>query len=149
MIWVSLLFGVGSSAAYSGSHIFRGSAVRLWNEPLLGATIGSGAALLVLLLASRNKLHEYKQEVLGNRRGAWLFAAIGVLQFLAQTLVIGSMKYIPVSVAALVSMCTPLVVVPVSYFVLRNEERLNGVMLVGILITLCGTLTSLVFAGRS
>jgi len=149
VIWVSLLFGVGSSAAYSGSHIFRGSAVRLWNEPLLGATIGSGAALLVLLLASRNKLHEYKQEVLGNRRGAWLFAAIGVLQFLAQTLVIGSMKYIPVSVAALVSMCTPLVVVPVSYFVLRNEERLNGVMLVGILITLCGTLTSLVFAGRS
>ena len=148
LVWASLLVGVGSSAAYSGSHIFRGSAVRIWNEPLLGATIGAGAALLALLLASRNKWPEYKREVLANRKGAWQFAGIGVLQFLAQTLVIASMKYIPVSVAALVSMCTPLVVVPISYFVLRNEERLNGVMLLGILITLCGTLTSLVFAGR-
>ena len=148
LVWASLLVGVGSSAAYSGSHIFRGSAVRIWNEPLLGATIGAGAALVALLLASRNKWPEYKQEVLANRKGAWQFAGIGVLQFLAQTLVIASMKYIPVSVAALVSMCTPLVVVPISYFILRNEERLNGVMFIGILITLCGTLTSLVFAGR-
>ncbi len=148
VIWVSLLFGIGSSVAYSGSHIFRGSAVRVWNEPLLGTTIGACAALLALLVASRHKLPAYRQEVLGNRRGAWLFAGIGVLQFLAQALVIASMKYIPVSVAALVSMCTPLVVVPISYFILRNEERLNGVMLMGILITLCGTLTSLVFAGR-
>ena len=77
-----------------------------------------------------------------------MFAGIGVLQFLAQALVIASMKYIPVSVAALVSMCTPLVVVPISYFVLRNEERLNAVMLAGICITLCGTAISLVFAGR-
>ncbi len=148
VVWGSLLLGVGSSAAYSGSHIFRGFAVRIWNEPLLGATIGAGAALLVLLLASRSKWPDYTREILGNRKGAWLFAGIGVLQFLAQTLVIASMKYIPVSVAALVYMCTPLVVIPISYFVLRNEERLNGVILIGILITLCGTLTSLVFAGR-
>lgn len=148
MVWASLVVGVGSSVAYSGSHIFRGSAVRIWNEPLLGATIGAGAALLALLWASRTKWPEYKREILANRKGAWQFAGIGVLQFLAQTLVIASMKYIPVSVAALVSMCTPLVVVPISYFILRNEERLNGVMFIGILITLCGTLTSLVFAGR-
>lgn len=148
LVWGSLLLGVGSSAAYSGSHIFRGSAVRIWNEPLLGATIGAGAALVVLLVTSRNRLPEHTREVLGNRNGAWMFVGIGVLQFLAQTLVIASMRYIPVSVAALVYMCTPLVVMPLSYFVLRNEERLNGLILVGILITLCGTFTSLFFAGR-
>ncbi len=147
-VWGSVLVGVGSSAAYSGSHIFRGSAVRIWNEPLLGATIGAGAALLALLLASRHQLPAYRREILGNRKGAWLFAGIGVLQFLAQSLVIASMKYIPVSVAALVSMCTPLVVVPISYFLMRNEERLNAIMLVGILITMSGTALSLVFAGR-
>jgi drug/metabolite transporter (DMT)-like permease len=57
------------------------------------------------------------------------------------------MKYIPVSVAALISMCTPLVVMPISYFVMRNQEKLNGVMVLGILITLSGTAISLVFAG--
>lgn len=147
-VWASLVVGVGSSAAYSGSHIFRGTAVRVWNEPLLGTAIGAGAALIALLVASRHKLDDYRQEVLAHPKGAWLFAGIGVLQFLAQALVIASMKYIPVSVAALVSMCTPLVVVPISYFVLRNEERLNAVMLAGICITLCGTAISLVFAGR-
>jgi drug/metabolite transporter (DMT)-like permease len=148
MVWGTLLFGIASSAAYSGSHIFRGSAVRIWNEPVLGTTIGAAAGLLALLLASRKKLPDYRREILANRQGAALFAGIGVLQFLAQSLVIASMKYIPVSVAALISMCTPLVVMPISYFVMRNQEKLNGVMVLGILITLSGTAMSLIFAGK-
>lgn len=147
-VWATLLFGVASSAAYSGSHIFRGSAVRTWNEPLLGTTIGAVAGLLILLVVSGTSLPGYWRDIVANRRGAALFAGIGVLQFLAQSLVIASMKYIPVSVAALVSMCTPLVVMPVSYFVLRNQEKLNRVMVIGILITLGGTAMSLIYAGR-
>jgi drug/metabolite transporter (DMT)-like permease len=147
MVWGSLAFGIASSVAYSGSHIFRGSAVRVWNEPLLGATIGAAAGFLVLLLASRTKLEGYRLEILANPRGAALFAGIGALQFFAQSLVIASMKYIPVSVAALIYMCTPLVVMPLSYFVLRNHEKLNWVMVLGILITLCGAAISLLIAG--
>ena len=147
MVWGSLAFGIASAAAYSGSHIFRGSAVRVWNEPLLGATIGATAGFLVLLLASRTKLKGYRLEILANPRGAALFAGIGALQFFAQSLVIASMKYIPVSVAALIYMCTPLAVMPLSYFVLRNHEKLNWVMVLGILITLCGAAISLLFAG--
>jgi drug/metabolite transporter (DMT)-like permease len=148
MLSGSLIFGIASSAAYSGSHLFRGSAVRVWNEPLLGATIGAAAGLLVLLLASRNKLKGYRLEILANPRGAALFTGIGVLQFIAQSLVIASMKYIPVSVAALISMCTPLIVMPLSYFLLRNHEKLNWVMALGIFITLCGAAMSLLFAGQ-
>jgi drug/metabolite transporter (DMT)-like permease len=148
LVWGALLLGIASSAAYSSSHIFRGSAVRIWNEPVLGTTIGAAAGLLALLLANRKKLPDYRREILANRQGAVLFAGIGVLQFLAQSLVIASMKYIPVSVAALISMCTPLVVMPISYFVMRNQEKLNGVMVLGILITLSGTAISLVFAGE-
>ena len=144
----SLIFGIASSAAYSGSHLFRGSAVRVWNEPLLGATIGAAAGLLLLLLASRTKLKGYRLEILANPRGAALFVGIGVLQFIAQSLVIASMKYIPVSVAALISMCTPLIVMPLSYFLLRNHEKLNWVMALGIFITLCGAAMSLLFAGQ-
>jgi drug/metabolite transporter (DMT)-like permease len=148
MLSGSLIFGIASSAAYSGSHLFRGSAVRVWNEPLLGATIGAAAGLLVLLLASRTKLKAYRLEILANPRGAALFTGIGVLQFIAQSLVIASMKYIPVSVAALISMCTPLIVMPLSYFLLRNHEKLNWVMALGIFITLCGAAMSLLFAGQ-
>jgi len=148
MLSGSLIFGIASSAAYSGSHLFRGSAVRVWNEPLLGATIGAAAGLLVLLLASRTKLKAYRLEILANPRGAALFTGIGVLQFIAQSLVIASMKYIPVSVAALISMCTPLIVMPLSYFLLRNHEKLNWVMTLGIFITLCGAAISLLFAGQ-
>ena len=148
MLSGSLIFGIASSAAYSGSHLFRGSAVRVWNEPLLGATIGAAAGLLVLLLASRTKLKGYRLEILANPRGAALFTGIGVLQFIAQSLVIASMKYIPVSVAALISMCTPLIVMPLSYFLLRNHEKLNWVMTLGIFITLCGAAISLLFAGQ-
>jgi drug/metabolite transporter (DMT)-like permease len=148
MLSGSLIFGIASSAAYSGSHLFRGSAVRVWNEPLLGATIGAAAGLLVLLLASRTKLKGYRLEILANPRGAALFTGIGVLQFIAQSLVIASMKYIPVSVAALISMCTPLIVMPLSYFLLRNHEKLNWVMALGIFITLCGAAMSLLFAGQ-
>lgn len=148
MLWGTLLFGVASAAAYSGSHIARGFAVRIWNEPLLGTSIGAAAGLLALLVASRNKLPVYRREILANRKGAALFAGIGVLQFIAQSLVIASMRYIPVSVAALISMCTPLVVMPVSYFLLRNQERLNRVMVLGILITLSGAAMSLLYAGK-
>ena len=48
------------------------------------------------------------------------------------------MKYIPASMAALISMCTPLVVLPVSYFALGNDERLSWVTVLGISITLTG-----------
>lgn len=58
------------------------------------------------------------------------------MQIAAQAMVIASMKYIPVSVAALISMCTPLVVMPLSLFALGNRERLSGVTVLGICITL-------------
>lgn len=144
----TLLFGLASSAAYSGSHIFRASAVREWNEPLLGATIGAVAGLLVLLLSSRTKLAEYRREIQANPAGARLFLGIGVLQFLAQSLVIASMKYLPASVAALISMCTPLVVMPISFFILKNQEKLNPVMVFGICITLAGAALSILAAAR-
>lgn len=123
-ISATLLIGVGSAAAYSLSHVFRASGVRQWNEALLGALIGAVAGLLVLVRA--------------NPKTARVYLGVGGFQFLAQALVIASMKYIPASMAALISMCTPLVVLPVSYFALRNDERLSWVTVLGIAITLAG-----------
>lgn len=134
----TLLIGVGSAAAYSLSHVFRASGVRQWNEALLGALIGAAAGLLVLVLASHRRVPEYVRQVRTNPKAARVYLAVGSLQFLAQALVIASMKYIPASMAALISMCTPLVVLPVSYFALRNDEHVSGVTVLGIAITLAG-----------
>lgn len=133
-----LLFGLASAAAYSASHVFRATAVREWNEPLLGATVGAAAGLLTLLLASRNRLSDYAREIRAHPGGARVYLGVGVMQFIAQALVIASMRYIPASVAALISMCTPLVVMPISVFVLRREQNLGWATVFGICITLAG-----------
>jgi drug/metabolite transporter (DMT)-like permease len=137
-IFSTVLFGLGSAGAYSLSHIFRASAVRAWNEPLIGTTIGAAAGLLTLALASRNRLADYVREIRANPAPARVYFGVGVLQFAAQALVIASMRYIPASVAALISMCTPLAVMPISYFVLRKREKLSWATVLGICITLAG-----------
>lgn len=137
-ISATLLIGVGSAAAYSLSHVFRASGVRQWNEALLGALIGAVAGLLVLALANHRLMPEYVRQVRANPKASRVYLGVGGFHFLAQALVIASMKYIPASMAALISMCTPLVVLPVSYFALRNDERLSWVTVLGIAITLAG-----------
>ena len=134
----TLLIGVGSAAAYSLSHVFRASGVRQWNEALMGALIGAMAGLLVLALANHGQMPEYVRQARSNPKAARIFLGVGCCHFLAQALVIASMKYIPASMAALISMCTPLVVLPVSYFALGNHERLSWVTVLGISITLTG-----------
>lgn len=143
----ALLVGLGSAAAYSGSHVFRAAGVRDWNEPLLGTLIGALAGLAALLLASRRQLAVYLREVRAQPGGAGVYFAVGGLQFVAQALVIASMKFIPASMAALISMSTPLVVMPVSYFVLRKQENLTWATVSGICITL-GGIALLVLYGR-
>jgi len=137
-ILATLLLGLGSAVAYSLSHVFRASGVREWNEPLMGTLIGVASGLLVLGIAGRRRLPEYVREARACPRAARVFFGVGCLQFVAQALVIASMKYIPAGMAALIAMCTPLVIMPVSYFFLRNHERLNGVTVLGIVFTLAG-----------
>jgi len=73
-----------------------------------------------------------------NPKTSSIFLGVGCFHFLAQALVIESMRYIWASMAALISMCTPLVVLPISYFALGNDERLSWVTVLGIAITLTG-----------
>lgn len=147
-VFTSLLVGLASAAAYAGSHVTRASAVREWNEPLLGAAAGVVAGLAALIVASRKQLPGYFREIRARRVGAALYFGVGILQFLAQGLVIASMKYIPAAVASLISMSTPLVVLPLSYFVLRKQENLTPAVVLGIAITLSG-IALVVLYGRA
>ena len=44
---------------------------------------------------------------------------------------IASMRHIPVAVATVITLCTPLVVIPASYWLMKNQERIGAATLIG------------------
>jgi drug/metabolite transporter (DMT)-like permease len=134
----ALVLGIGSSIAYSLGNIFRGAAIRNWDEALLGALTGASAGLLLHAGFSRDKKQLPGRLRQADRRGVLLFAISGVLTISAQSCLILSLKYIPVSVAALITLCTPLLVFPMSYLLFRNSEKITPLTLLGGALTLAG-----------
>lgn len=134
----ALVLGIGSSIAYSLGNIFRGAAIRNWDEALLGALLGASAGLVLHAGFSRDKKQLASRLRQADRRGVLLFAISGVLTILAQTCLILSLKYIPVSVAALITLCTPLLVFPMSYLLFKNSEKITPLTLLGGVLTLGG-----------
>lgn len=62
----------------------------------------------------------------------------GVLTITAQILTIASMSYIPVSISALITLCSPVLVFLLCYIVLRNQERITLRLVLGSVLTLAG-----------
>ena len=138
MMRSALVLGLGSSIAYSAGTIFRGAGIRNWDEALLGALIGASSGLVLHALFSRDKKQILGKLRRGDRRGMALFALSGVLTISAQACLIVSLKYIPVSVAALITLCTPVLVFPLSYLVFKNSEKISPLTLLGGVFTLAG-----------
>ena len=134
----ALVLGIGSSIAYSLGNIFRGAAIRGWDEALLGALIGASAGLLLHAAFSPDKKQLISRLRSADRQGVMMFAFSGVLTISAQTCLIVSLKYIPVSVAALITLCTPVLVFPMSYLLFKNSEKVTLATVLGGLLTLVG-----------
>lgn len=132
------LLGVGSSMAYAIGNVLRGSAVRGWNEPVLGALVGALSGLALHLLFSTGKREIMQRLRTADRGGLALFALIGVSTISAQICVIGAMRYIPLSVATLVTLCTPILVFPLSHLLFKNQDKITAVTLAGSGLTLLG-----------
>jgi len=130
------LIGFASSAAYAAGNVFRGAGIRRWDEAIAGALIGAVAAFTLQLAfgagtgAIVRKIRSY------DRKGVLLFAAGGVLTISAQVCTITAMGYAPVAVVALITLCTPLIVFPFSYFLFGNAERISPWTLLGGAVTL-------------
>lgn len=134
----ALLLGLGSSLAYAISNVLRGIAVRGWNEPVAGALAGAvaGLALHLAFSAGKNQLLVRLKEA--SRSGILLYALMGVCTIAAQMCLIGSMRYIPVSVAALMTLCTPVLVFPLSYWLFKGQDTITATTLAGAAVTLLG-----------
>lgn len=143
----ALAIGIGSSCAYAISQVLRGAAVRQWDEPVIGATLGALAGVTVLLLVSGRRTGVAAANIRRQPISALLFCAAGSLQFMGQVLMIISMKTIPVSVAALIACCTPLVVLPMSMLLLKNAEQVKAATVMGVFATVVGVGIVIVVGG--
>lgn len=133
-----LLLGLGSSLAYAIGNVLRGSAVRIWNEPILGALVGAVCGLALHLTFSSGKRQLFARLRVESRSGICLYALIGVCTISAQICAIGSMRYIPLSVATLVTLCTPLLIFPLSHWLFRQQQDITATVLLGSGLTLLG-----------
>ena len=133
-----LATGLASSLAYAIGNVLRGAAIRLWHEPVLGALLGSVSGLAIHLVFSNGKVGLLHRLRSADRQGALIFTVLGVTTITAQMCTIAAMRYIPVALAALVTLCTPLLVFPLSYWLLKNSEKMTGRTLLGCALAFAG-----------
>ena len=132
------LLGLFSSGAYAVGNLLRGAAVRSWPEPIAGALIGALTGLALHYVFSADKASLITRLRAAEPQGLWLFALVGTANISGQITTIASMQYIPLAVAALVGLCTPLLVFPISYLLFKNQERVTLTVLAGGAFTLLG-----------
>ncbi|WCK52330.1 DMT family transporter [Aneurinibacillus sp. Ricciae_BoGa-3] len=126
-----------SATSYAVGNIVRGLAIKGWNEPVLGALLGASLGGSLYFLTNIQKLKSFSFRK-SNKVGLVLFLISGILTISAQILVIASMRTIPVSIANLISMSQPLLVLPISYFFLKNQEGITRYTIVGSALVLVG-----------
>jgi drug/metabolite transporter (DMT)-like permease len=133
-----LALGLASSGAYGFGNVLRGAAIRRFDEPVLGALLGAGAAMLLHLAITRGDPAARAALRRAPRSGVIMFAVSGSLTITAQMCTIMAMRHVPVALVALITLCTPVVVFPASYFLLRNQERITGRTVAGGTLALLG-----------
>ena len=142
-----VLIGLGSSTAYAISHVLRAGAIASWNEPVAGVALGACTGTLALVLVHRRQRLPLRQRIVAQPRAALAYAGVGCMQILAQVCMVAALAHIPASIAALIALCSPLVVMPASLLLFRNREGIGLFVVLGMLITMGGVALTMVQAG--
>jgi len=131
-----IALGAGSSFGYAIGNVLRGIGVHRWPEPVLGGLLGALAGVVLHVATSRQTRTLLPALRAADRTGIALYAACGVLTIAAQTLTIMAMAHAPTAVVALITLCTPVLVFPLSYLLLGNEEGISARTVAGAAVTL-------------
>lgn len=130
--------GLLGAAAYGLGNVARGAGVRDWEEPIVGGVIGAVAGLLAYALV-KTDLRKLGTALRGaDRVGRRLWLVSGFLSIAAQTCLIAATLYIPVAIAVVISVATPVVLLPVSVLFLRRTEAVGLSTAFGALLVLSG-----------
>lgn len=133
-----VLVALASGLAYATANVFRSAAVNSWNEPVIGSLLGAIAGI-ACFLAFHVDAREVPARLRGTeRRGLWLFVASGTLTILAQTATIAALRYLPVAITSVFAVSLPILVIPLSFALLRNREGITAQTVGGVVITWVG-----------
>ncbi len=133
-----MLAGVLTVAGFGFGNVVRGLAMRSWSEALLGTVIASVAALACQVIVTRNWDRIAAQLRGADGRALALYTACGVFTSLGSIFISRSMEHLEIALAVLIVHTTPIVIFPVSVFILRNREELTGRTVFGAALVLAG-----------
>ena len=133
-----MLAGLFTVAGFGIGNVMRGLAMRGWEEAVLGTVIASVAALACQVVATRDWAKVAAQLRGAERIAVWLYVGCGVTTSLGAIFVALAMKHMEIALAVLIVHTTPLVIFPVSVFILKNREALTPRTLLGGLMVLSG-----------
>jgi drug/metabolite transporter (DMT)-like permease len=136
--------GIAGSLAYAVGNVLRGAGVHAWHEPILGTLLGASAGVALHILFSSGVKESIRGIRDAHRMGLFLFAMTGVTGILAQVCTIASLRYVPVSVTALITLSMPALVFPASYFLLKNQEKITMRTVLGCILTFAGIVVIIV-----
>jgi drug/metabolite transporter (DMT)-like permease len=138
MLRKGFLAGLLTVAGFGFGNVVRGLAMREWSEAALGTVIASLAALACQFAFTRNWARVGAQLRAADRGAILLYTGCGVFTSLGSIFISLSMTRIEIALAVLVVHTTPLVIFPVSVWILKNREELTPRTVLGALIVLAG-----------
>jgi len=133
-----MLAGLMTVAGFGFGNVVRGLAMRDWNEAVLGTVLASTTALVCQLVATRDWTTVAEQFRAADRAAIWLYVGCGVTTSLGAIFIALAMNHMEIALAVLVVHTTPLVIFPVSVFILKNREELTPRTVLGALMVLAG-----------
>jgi drug/metabolite transporter (DMT)-like permease len=133
-----MLVGLLTVAGFGFGSVLRGLAMRGWDEALLGTLLASAAALACQVAVTRDWGKIAAQLRAADRNSLWLYAGCGVTTSLGAIFMSLAMMHMEIALSVLVVHTTPLVIFPVSVFILKNREELTPRTVLGALMVLSG-----------
>ncbi len=133
-----MLAGLFTVAGFGIGNVVRGLAMRGWEEAVLGTVIASAAAFACQVVATRDWGKVAAQLRRADRTALWLYVGCGVTTSLGSIFISLAMARMEIALAVLVVHTTPLLIFPVSVFILKNREELTQRTLLGAFLVLSG-----------
>jgi drug/metabolite transporter (DMT)-like permease len=133
-----MMAGLLTVAGFGIGNVFRGLAMRGWDEAVLGTVIASGAALCCQIAVTRDWDKIRAQLLAADAKALALYVGCGVTTSLGAIFLGLAMNHLEIALVVLIVHTTPVVIFPVSVFLLKNREELNPRTLLGAILVLLG-----------
>jgi drug/metabolite transporter (DMT)-like permease len=125
-------------AGFGFGNVVRGLAVRAWDEAVLGTVLSSGAAFLCQVVVTRQWDRVAAQLRAADCKALLLYVGCGVATSVGSIFVTLAMARMEIALATLIVHTTPIVIFPVSVFLLKNREELTPRTVLGAGMVLLG-----------